>query len=347
MKNKNPIKSLFICLFRLSLAPMAPTAPMALMTPVILVALMGLVACGEGSGSSASSEGNTIDESESISQQSGKNDNGCPLGFIPVSPLAGYTTDPFCVAKYEMTKDGAGNAVSKPSNRLYVDIIREDAISKCKEMGEGYDLITNDQWQTLARDIELVTSNWDGGKVGSLGGMNRGHSDIRPWNPIAASEDDNEACVRTGQTCDGSTWHIQRRTHVLSHGEVIWDLAGNSDEWVKDSNHTYYNGFFGARLYSARDDFPPHKGALSGGTTTTIRTLRGHYGPSGVYHHLYPDNNLGMGSASLRRNEGIRRGGSFSEGIGSGIFTMGLIHPKGRDLSLGFRCVYTHADLNF
>ena len=33
----------------------------------------------------------------------------------------------------------------------------------------------------------------------------------------------------------------ERRTHTLSNGEVIWDVAGNAWEWVKDdSNNEVY-----------------------------------------------------------------------------------------------------------
>lgn len=60
----------------------------------------------------------------------------------------------------------------------------------------GYSLITNAQWQTIARNIEQVSANWSGGSVGA-GSLNRGHSDSAPNNALAASTDD-DPCYDTG-----------------------------------------------------------------------------------------------------------------------------------------------------
>src|SRR5690606_37302902 len=60
------------------------------------------------------------------------------------------------------------------------------------------------------------------------------HSDSSPLSNLAADADDTKACSGTGQTCSNTVWHDQRRTHVLSNGEVIWDLGGNVGEWVND-----------------------------------------------------------------------------------------------------------------
>ena len=76
-------------------------------------------------------------------------------------------------------------------------ILRDTAITTCQEMGSSnYDLVTNDEWQTLARHIEQVPSNWGDGKVGSNFGLNRGHSDEVP-RQILAAEDDNDPCFGT------------------------------------------------------------------------------------------------------------------------------------------------------
>ena len=158
--------------------------------------------------------------------------SGCPLHFIPVPKLAGYTTADFCVAKYEMKNDGSGNAVSKAASLPWADITRADAITKCQAMGSGYDLIINNEWQTLARNIELVNTNWNSGQVGS-GKLNTGRTSA----PLAASSDDLQACHGTGQTCDATTvWHTQRRTHILSNGLAVWDLGSSVGEWIKQND---------------------------------------------------------------------------------------------------------------
>ncbi len=102
----------------------------------------------------------------------------CPENFIAVPSLSDYTTNSFCVMKYEAKNDGSGGAVSQATGTPYVNINRSNAIAKCIELGENYDLITNDEWQSLARNIELIASNWDTGTIGASGGLNQGHSDV-------------------------------------------------------------------------------------------------------------------------------------------------------------------------
>jgi len=159
----------------------------------------------------------------------------CPDGYIFVHALSGYTTRDFCVAKYEMKNDGYGTAVSTVTGTPWVSIDRPTSRSKCQALGYGYDMISNDQWQTIARNIAGVASNWSTGVVSS-GELNRGHSDNSPASKIAASVD-SDPCSGTGQSCSTTVWDSQRRTHTLSNESVIWDFAGNANEWVtNDSN---------------------------------------------------------------------------------------------------------------
>ena len=142
--------------------------------------------------------------------QSVTNNFICPENFVGVPALEGYTTHSFCVAKYEMKNDGSGNAVSQVAGAPYLGVVRDDAIVKCTGMGSGYDLLTNDGWQSMARNIELVGDNWGGGNVGSTEGLSQGHMYVDPYDPLneflAASPDDNKGCYGTDQTCDGRTW---------------------------------------------------------------------------------------------------------------------------------------------
>ena len=262
----------------------------------------------------------------------------CPTNFVFVPALEGYTTDDFCVMKYEAKNDGSGNAISQASGKPYIDINRADSITACQNMGSGYDLMTNDEWQTLARNIELVPSNWSTNNVGT-GSLNQGHSDDDDFlGNLAASSDDNKACEGTGQTCDSKTWNSQRRTHTLSNGEVIWDVSGNAQERVKDDNRVSY----GSNAYFSQITTTSHStsGSLSGGTTTTSRVAKNQFGPSGNYSSLNSGTYGGLGYGQLDTNAGaIVRGNKKGAGADAGIFAVNLGFTAAFK-SIGFRCVF-------
>ena len=263
-----------------------------------------------------------------------------------VPSLGDYTVNSFCVAKYEMKNDGSGNAVSQAASIPYGNITRDNSIIKCTEMGDGYDLITNDEWQSMVRNIELVESNWDGGTIGSTGGLNQGHSDKLPDGPLEASDDDNNSCYRTGQVCTGSSWYLQSRTHILSNGEIIWDVSGNVWEWVKDDNSDGDNGVYGDNAYMSQVTRTSHTIArsLSGGTTTTARVAKDQFGPSGDYLALNSDRRGGLGHGWLSFSRGaIARGGYWWNAIpNTGVFATVLRWSPTATSSRasGFRCVY-------
>jgi hypothetical protein len=71
---------------------------------------------------------------------------------------------------------------------------------------------------TLARNIELVPSNWSGGVVGN-GYLPRGNSNLG----------------RAGSSLDPEGTGYNKRTFKLTNGEVIWDLSGNVWELINDT----------------------------------------------------------------------------------------------------------------
>ena len=265
----------------------------------------------------------------------------CPLNFVLIPNLADYADTDFCVAKYEMKNDGSGKAVSKPQGKPWVLITRSDAITKCTSRGSHYDLMTNDEWQVVARNIELVGSNWSGGTVGS-GEINQGNNDYN--NIGAASPDDSQACEGTDQTCDENTWHTQRRTFKLSTGEVLWDIGTNAGEWVKESiPNTISEGDIiserdiekEANLLETQPEFQLTFGQV-------LRGPKGHFGPSGNY---------GSRQGVIQDRRGMGNQNYFSEGPdlirgGNG----GIFHAEsltGSGSTIGFRCVYSDIFLPF
>lgn len=247
----------------------------------------------------------------------------CPPNYILVPALAGYTTTNFCVAKYEAKQSGSV-AVSTPSGTPWVSITKAAAATACQANGTGYDLISNDQWQSIAQNIEGIGANWSTGTVGS-GEINVGNSSGAAASALAADSSDANACSGTGSTCSDTVWNTHRRTHVLSNGEVIWDLAGNVWEWMNDA-------------YSATSSADSYIILIGASTDKTM------FGPAGTYANSAPITNTGgFGYAWRTSNGTIRRGGSYGNSANQGaIFAVSLSASTGStNAAYGFRCVYT------
>jgi len=126
-----------------------------------------------------------------------------------------------------------------------------DAKSYCES--NGWHLITNNEWMTIARNAEKMGSNWcdsNGTNCGFSPGQSgkilaAGHNDSNneaaaggdTSSAIIATTDDSLACygTTTGGTnaCGGAG--SQKRTLTLSNGEVVWDMGGNVWKWTDDT----------------------------------------------------------------------------------------------------------------
>lgn len=270
----------------------------------------------------------------------------CPTNYLVVAPNADVgASEGFCVAKYEMKNDGSGKAVTQPAGTPWEDMSRDDgggvpvgpgAITLCRNIGSGYDLIANAQWQAVARDIEGAQTagvylNWSNGTTAGANAINRGHSDSGPNSSLAASVD-SDPCFGTGNTNCANNAHAdftQKRTHTLSSGETIWDFGGNVYEWVKldivtgppfEGSNTYVS----LQPWTAGLNHPDMWGPLGNYVTKNS----GEYGGLGYG---------GLGSSL----GGVIRSGSWSNGISSGVFNAELaVPPLASSVGVGFRCVF-------
>lgn len=145
----------------------------------------------------------------------------CPTGFVRVPGSITYGTLDFCVMKYE-AKNVGGIATSQAALTPWVSINKANAITTANAACAGCHLITESEWLTIAHNTLLVPANWTSGVIGT-GSMYIGHDDSAPNNSLAAISDDSDGYFGTTNT----TGSRQKRTLVLSNGEVIWDMAGN------------------------------------------------------------------------------------------------------------------------
>ena len=294
---------------------------------------------GGTGGGSGSGDGPNSDESSGPPQPV-----ECREGFVGIPNNSVYDTGDFCVMKFEAKDDGSGNAISKAAGAPWANINRADAIVACEN--SGYQLITNDHWQTIARNIELVDKNWSGGQVGNDDGLNAGVAGTSGAPREAAGDDDPcfNSSFPSGASCGPDTWHWARRTHTLSNGEVIWDFAGNAREWVRDD----VTGSYGAssRILTITATTHTVTSSLSiNGTLGPARNAREQFGPSREYSELNPTGVAATYGARfgvlypLAQGNGIVRGGNLGVTSSVGIFSAGGFDPSATRSVTGFRCV--------
>ena len=280
----------------------------------------------------------------------------CSVGYIPVGAftLPGSIFVPaFCVMKYEAKKNdvgladrfvggpGAAYPVSTPDKTPWFGLTWQDARTACASV--GVQLISENQWLSIAHQVVGVLTNWTSGVVGT-GALYQGHWDGNPARAAAADVSDANGYYDTGNTT-GST---QRRTLTLPNGQVIWDLSGNIAEYtngVTTNLDRYAPVTPGGYVYSAAD----------AGTIATNVPLEKR--PPSGYGHIHGMGNylVGTGGTSVGINTvneppdnqataaytiAFVRGGSYNQGA-SRVGVFGLNHSLGvsyTNANVGFRC---------
>lgn len=281
----------------------------------------------------------------------------CPAGYVgvPRSSIGGLgnasaitnhanwwldVSRDFCVMKYPAKKNNPTTptyAVSEIDGLPWVSIARGtdhttagSAFKMCNDISGGnYRLISNTQWQTVARNAESVGANWSGGAAGT-GSMARGHTDNSPGSALTNAAD-NASYYDTGNSSAnavGSGWE-QSRTQTLSNGEVVWDFGGNVWQWVSDD----YGDLglspsisAGWSEFSNTTNFPTSGGGIN----------RGIFAPSGSYNSSHNIGRFYGGSGGA-----VMRGGYWNGTSDAGLFSALLSSPESASASdVGFRCVY-------
>ena len=267
----------------------------------------------------------------------------CPSGFIPVPHNTDVgTTSDFCVMKYE-AKDNGGVAASQAAGNPIVNIDAVASQTKCTDLGANYDLISNPEWMTIARNAESVSSNFQAGVMARGWAAHITYGDA--WLNSAVAPSTNTNCLyNTGaNTCASSGDHLYRRTLALSNGEVIWDFSGNVWEWVDwetggafttvPQEDKAFDGTDGTAVASYRE-FTLLDQNINNGDVMDPLTWQSS-NPA-----LNSANGIGQYYASTSGGA-ARRGARWDGGSQAGAFALNLSSSTtSSGPSLGFRCVY-------
>lgn len=294
----------------------------------------------------------------------------CPSGFVLVPGNELYKTSDFCVMKYDakctntdskcVTKEGVykndqqgcacenGFKVTSTPNGAPIAFIPEEgnngknAINYCKK--EGWHLITNQEWMTIARNAERVNDNWcnkDGTGCGNATGtpgkiLSNGHNDSFPGKALEASNDDTP-CFGTAIDGSGICGHksSQKRTITLSNGEVVWDLAGNVWQWIdiqiqrKDEPRTIIPGLGNSRWTWGELSTVPYSNDFD----PVDNNLNSSQGIGKIFHF----NSQNDTDTTIYT---YIRAGNWRHGNDSGIFTVHMqpVPTKTGIEDIGFRC---------
>lgn len=287
----------------------------------------------------------------------------CPTGYIGVPGNPIYQTDDFCIMKYE-AKNVSSIATSEAAGVPWTSINLTNATTACTALGSNYHLMSNNEWMTIARNVEQVASNWYGGVVGT-NFMYSGHNDGGPNASSAADSDDSSGYYGTNDSassCDGVYTNYvvgddttngracvgQRRTLTLSNGEVIWDLAGNVWERTSYVINCAISACTSAEMpYDSTpgSEWVEYTNLVSYGMLSydlmrpSTSTWNSTQGLGKAFTDVNDGNN---GGGVLVTSHSVLRGGIWSDGANAGIFTSHLnLGPGFQGSDGGFRCATT------
>ena len=337
---------------------------------------------------SLSTNGNLVVENDIYIDDSGTNHSEykkiCPDGYIWVSGNSKFGTESgFCVMKYEAKCDddsdgvgdttaesadygvwvnsstactGAGkDVVSSAQGAPITYISQVDAQAYCEAIGEGYHLITDQEWMTIAEDAGWQDENWcdlDGSNCGNTPGTNylaAGHNDNAPSEAEDATTSDSYPCYATvaedtNATCGDSG--SQKRTHTLSNGEVIWDVAGNVYEWtdnyiVHEIGTAHTDGEMPLNDTAATtSNWYEYTNVVNYKSINYIKPFRSDWSSTQRIGKIYLDYNGAYTTGDNQSDyHAFKRGGSWSNTSYAGVWTLSLdISPAHVYNNLGFRC---------
>ena len=278
---------------------------------------------------------------------------------------------------------------SRAADIPWVNISQSDSVNACRSLqmqyfgsspdtstGTGFQLMSNTEWQVMARNIESTTGNWSTGTVG-FGLLNRGLSNgnlstllsnglptwwgmaasTTPSAPMSSSWNDNNGFFMLGRPAASASaianayWPTigvsassdqEKRTFNLSNGAIVWDIAGNAWNWVSD---TVSSLGISSAINPGSNSWLDFNNATFGtrGSPTADSLAFGGY--------LLATSNSNSGMVYTGGNTALARGNyytSASSGATSGVFsaTTQFSTNDSSNVNVGFRCVYVPSTVN-
>lgn len=219
--------------------------------------------------------------------------------------------------------------VSIATSQPWREINADNATSRCQVLGSNYQLISNEHWMAIARDLENQPQNWTGNSVG-VGCLFRGNT-----GELEVGDGRN-----LGDSCgydaaidpDSGTSRDRRAIHTLSNGSQIYDLAGNIHEWVDWDKDTpdFQLGPTNCEVSSELPDIS---------LDTTCDLTADQYLPSNAsYTRL---DGVGYYYSQVASGGATRRGGSWVDDQEVGLFFFVLYANRTVSYDgLGIRCIF-------
>ncbi|MDP2652206.1 MAG: hypothetical protein Q8O94_03650, partial [bacterium] len=140
--------------------------------------------------------------------------------------------------------------------------------------------------------------------------------------------DTGDIWATTGYS-SGAEGKAQLRTHILSNGNVIWDIAGNVWEWVDQL----------ALETEVPADATPGNEWLEYTAITQYRSYPGVRPPDDGWASANGIGKLYSQDGDAANTRAFLRGGRWSDGADAGVFSLALNDaPTAASASIGFRC---------
>jgi hypothetical protein len=213
---------------------------------------------------------------------------------------SGIVVPAFQVGTYLCSKGDDGQPIVVADRKPWVSISYHDAMNVLANSADLHPL-TGTQSLAIAWDIINQDENWTGGKIGE-GSVYMG---IHKWNVSSAQAGDYE-----------SEDPEERRWHVLSNGERIYDFSGNAFSWIFDDLH----------------------GDPETGIVNRVMPADSPYLDTAPYSSM--EKGMGWRPDGERDWSGyaLVRGGYWGSGGYAGVFRLGGGWPDVDDSYVGFRC---------